>query len=51
MCKTLPTLGNVKKQWQIKFYKKSLGQLIFSFATKNLKTIYFTYPTWEVLKK
>ena len=39
MHKTLPTLGNEKEQKQIGFYKKSLGQLIFSQVTKNLKII------------
>ena len=43
MPKTLPKLGNKKEQ--IKFYEKSLGELIFSQATKNLKMIYFTHPT------
>ena len=36
------TVGNEKKQNQIKFYDKSLGKLIFSQVTKNLKIIYFT---------
>ena len=51
MHKTLPTLGNEKEQQQIKFYQKSLGELIFSQATKNLKIIYLTCPTGRVLKK
>ena len=34
MHKTLPTLRNEKEQWQIKFYEKSSGELIFSLATK-----------------
>ena len=38
MNKTLPTLENEKEQWQIKFYKKLLGELIFLWVTKNLKT-------------
>ena len=42
MHKTLRTLGNEKEQQQIKFYKKSLGELIFWRATKNLKIFYFT---------
>ena len=42
MHKTLPTLGNEKEQKQVKFYKKSWDQLIFSQATKNLKMFYFT---------
>ena len=50
MNKTLPTLGNEKKQ-QIKFYKKLSGELIFSQATKNPKMLYFTRPTEQVLKK
>ena len=50
MSKTLPKLEN-KKEQQIKFYEKSLGELIFSQATKNLKMIYFTHPTGWVLKK
>ena len=37
MHKTLPTLGNEKEQYQIKFYEKSLGELIFSWATKISK--------------
>ena len=49
--KTLPTLGNEKEQQQIKFYKKSLGELIFSQRTKNLKMFYFTRPTGRKLKK
>ena len=44
--KTLPTIGNEKKQEEIKFYGKSLGKLIFSRATKNLSIIYFTSLTW-----
>ena len=51
MHKTLPTLGNEKEQKQIKFYEKSLGKLIFSQATKNLKIIYFTFLGGRVLKK
>ena len=51
MHKTLPTLGNVKEQLQIKFYEKSLGELIFSRATKNLTMFYFTRLTGRVLKK
>ena len=42
MHKTLPTLGNEAEQWQIKFYKKLSGELIFSQATKNLEMFYFT---------
>ena len=49
--KTLPTIGNEKEQWQIEFYNKSLGKMIFLRATKNLKIIYFTSLTWRVLKK
>ena len=49
--KTLPTIGNEKEQKQIKFYDKSLDKLIFSRATKNLKIIYFTSLTWQMLKK
>ena len=51
MHKTLPTLGNEKEQKQIKFYKKLSGEFIFSRATRNLKIIYFTHPTGQVLKK
>ena len=51
MHKTLPTLGNEKKQWQIKFYKKLSSELIFSWVTKNLKMFYFTCPTGRVLRK
>ena len=50
MHKTFPILGNEKEQQQIKFYKKSLGELIFLQATKNLKMFYFTHPTGQVLK-
>ena len=49
--KTLPTLGNEREKWQIKFYKKSLGELIFLRVTKNLKMFYFTCPTEQVLKQ
>ena len=41
MHKALPTLGNEKEQWQIKFYEKLSGELIFSRATKNLKMFCF----------
>ena len=51
MHKTLPALGNEKEQKQIEFYEKSSGELILLRANKNLKTIYFTPPTWWVLKK
>ena len=47
----LPTLGHEEEQQQIKFYKKSLGELIFSQLTKNLKMFYFTRPAGQVLKK
>ena len=50
MHKTL-TLRNKKEQQQIKFYKKSLSELIFLWATKKLKMIYFTRLTGQVLKK
>ena len=48
---TYPTLGNLKKQQQIKFYKKLLSELISLRVTKNLKMFYFTCPTVWVLKK
>ena len=51
MYKILPTLGNEKQQLQIKFCEKSLSELIFSRASKNLKMFYFTRPTGRVLKK
>ena len=51
MHKTLPTSGNKKEQWQIKFYEKLLGELIFLQVTKNLKMLYFTCLTGWVLKK
>ena len=35
----------------LQFYEKSLGELIFSWATKNLNMFYFTHPTGRVLKK
>ena len=41
----LLTLGYEKKQQQIKYYEKSLDELIFSRATKNLKMVYFTCLT------
>ena len=50
MHKTPPT-GNEKEQQHIKFYKKSLSELIFSQVTKNIKIIYFTCPIRRVLKK
>ena len=49
--KTLPKIWDEKEQKQIKFYDKSLGKLIFSRATKNLKIIYFSNLTWKLLKK
>ena len=49
--KTLPTLGNMEEQQQIKFYEKLSGKLIFSLTTKNLKMFYFTRPTRQVLKQ
>ena len=51
MHKILPTSGNKKEQWQIKFYEKLLGELIFLQVTKNLKMLYFTCLTGRVLKK
>ena len=45
MHKALPTLGNKKEQLQIKFYEKSLSDLMFSRTTKNLKMFYFNCPT------
>ena len=48
---TLPTLGNEKQQLQIKFYEKSLGELIFTWATKNFRMFYFTSRTRRVLKR
>ena len=50
MHKTLTTSGNEKEQYQIKFYKKSSGELIFSWATKNHKVFYLTCLTEWVLK-
>ena len=44
MHKTLPTLGNEKEQNQIKFSKKLLGEMIFLWATENLKMFNFTRP-------
>ena len=35
MHKTLPTLGNEKEQYQIKFYENSSEELIFLQATKK----------------
>ena len=51
MHKTLPRLGNEKEQQEIKLYEKSLGEFIFSWATKNLKMFYFTHLRGWVLKK
>ena len=51
MHKTLTGLGNEKEQKQIKFYKKSSGELVFSWPTKNLKIFYFTRLTGQVLKE
>ena len=51
MHKILPTLGNEEEWQKIKFCKKSLVELIFLLATKNLKMFYFTRPTGGVLKK
>ena len=51
MHETLPTLGNEKEQKQIKFWEKSLGELIFSWATKYLNMFYFTCLTGRVFKK
>ena len=50
MHRTLQTLGNEKDQNQIKFSKKQLSKLIPSWATKNLKIVYFTHPIGQVLK-
>ena len=35
----IPTLGNEKEKQQIKFYEKSMSELIFLWATKSLKMI------------
>ena len=51
MLETIPTLGNEKEQQQIKFYKKSLGELIFLWVTKNLEMFYFTCPNRPVPEK
>ena len=40
-----------KEQQQIKFYKNLSGKLVFSQVTKNLKMIYLTHLTGQVLKK
>ena len=45
MHKTLPTLGNMKEQKEIKFYKQLSSEMIFLLATKILKKIYFPRPT------
>ena len=42
MHKALKTLVNEKEQQKIKYYKKSSGELIFSWMTKNLKMFYLT---------
>ena len=51
MYKTLSTLENEKEYQEIKFYEKSLGEFIFSWATKNLEMFYFTCLSGRVLKK
>ena len=51
MYNTLPTLRNEKEQQQIKFHEKLSGKLVFSWVTKNLKMLYLTCPTGQVLKK
>ena len=51
MHKTLPTLGNEKEQWEMKFFEKLFSELIFFWATKNLKMFYFICLTRQVLKK
>ena len=51
MHKPLPTLGKEKEQKQIEFFEKLSGELIFSRVTKNVKIIYITHPTGQVLKK
>ena len=45
MHKTLPTLGNEKEQYQIKFYEKLLGKFIFLRVTKKIKMFYLTHLT------
>ena len=50
MHKTLPALGNVKEQQQTEYYKKSLGELIFSWATKNVN-ILFHLTNWASAQK
>ena len=50
MHKTLPTSGNEKDQYEIKFYKKSSGKFILSRATKNYNMFYFNQLTGRVLK-
>ena len=47
----LLTLGYEKKQQQIKYYEKSLDELILSRAAKNLKMVNFICLTGRVLKK
>ena len=51
MHKPLPTLGKEKEQKQIEFFEKLSGELIFWRVTKNVKIIYITHPTGQVLKK
>ena len=51
MHKPLPTLGKEKEQKQIEFFEKLSGELIFSRVTKNVKIIYITHLTGQVLKK
>ena len=46
----VPTTLRNEKAYQIEFYKKLLGELIFLRVTKNLKMFYFTRPTGRVLQ-
>ena len=46
MYKTLPTLENEKEYQEIKFYEKSLGEFIFSWAT-----VLFHLPEWASAQK
>ena len=51
MHEKLPTLWNDKKQKQIKFYEKSLGESIILRVTKNITIFYFTCLCGRMLQK
>ena len=46
MHKTLPTLGNEKEQYQIKFYEKSSSELIFLAGDQKSQNVLFHSCDW-----